>query len=314
MEAWSKQTIHLTVRLGEFRLLSWRLAACVHSEHFTRLPPSPAIPSELTQWFADSLDVVVARSHPVDTPLPKYSVLPQAIRYVPSSYQRYWVSLEDTFDAYLKKFSAKSRNTLMRKIKKFAEFSGGEIDWREYSKPGEMETFHRLGLEVSRKTYQERLLDCGLPAEQSFQESMIGLAKEGRARGYLLFHQEKPIAYIFCPVQEGVALYQYVGHDPDYQRWSPGTLLQYFALQRMFAADKVKIFDFTEGEGAHKAFFSTHSQHCADIYYFRRTLKNLIRVTLHAGSEGLSKGVVRVLDSLGIKSAVKKLLRANVKA
>ncbi|MEY3121915.1 MAG: hypothetical protein RI993_740 [Pseudomonadota bacterium] len=311
MEIWSRQTIDFTVRLGEIRLLSWQLTARVLKTHFTRLPSIPVIPSELSEWFDESLDVIVTRSHPVEAPLPKISALPQAIRYVPASYQRYWVSMEDTFDVYLKKFSAKSRNTLMRKIKKFTEFSGGEIDWREYRKPDEMQIFHQLGLEVSRKTYQERLLDCGLPAEQSFLDKIIELAKEDNAHGYILFHQKKPVAYIFCPIQEGVALYEYVGHDPDYQQWSPGTLLQYFALQRLFATGNVKIFDFTEGEGAHKAFFSTHSQYCADIYYFRQTLKNSARVRLHAGCDNLSKRIVQLLDFLKIKSVVKKLLRSH---
>lgn len=311
MGIWSRQTINFTVRLGEIKLLRWQLAARVLKTHFTRLPSIPVIPSELSEWFDESLDVVVTRSHPVEAPLPKISILPQAIRYVPASYQRYWVSMEDTFDAYLKKFSAKSRNTLMRKIKKFTEFSGGEIDWREYKKPDEMQIFHQLGLEVSRKTYQERLLDCGLPTEQSFLDKIIELAKEDSARGYILFHQEKPVAYIFCPIHESVALYEYVGHDPDYQQWSPGTLLQYFALQRLFIAENVKIFDFTEGEGAHKAFFSTHSQYCADIYYFQRTLKNSARVRLHSGCENLSKRIAQLLDFLKIKSVVKKLLRSH---
>lgn len=311
MEKWSRQTISFTNRLGEIKLFAWQLPAYVLRTHFTQLPENPVIPSELPEWFAHSLDVVVMRSHPLTAPLPRLSMLPQAIRYIPANYQRYWVVLEDTFDHYLKKFSAKSRNTLMRKIKKFVEFSGGEIDWREYRRPAEMLEFHRLALEVSQKTYQERLLDCGLPSNQSFRDAMIELAAADSTRGYILFHQEKPVAYIYCPIHEGIALYEYVGHDPEYQRWSPGTLLQYFALQSLFAADNVKIFDFTEGEGAHKAFFSTHAQYCADIYYFRRTLKNSARVRLHAGCENLSRGIVKLLDLFKLKSVVKKLLRVH---
>ena len=139
---------------------------------------------------------------------------------------------------------------------------------------------------------------------------MLELAATDNVRGYILFHQKKPIAYIYCPVHDKIALYEYVGHDPEYQRWSPGTLLQYYALQCLFAADHIKIFDFTEGEGAHKAFFATHAQYCADIYYFRRNLRNLTSVLLHMGVNALSSAVVWLLERLRLKAYLKKMLRS----
>jgi len=311
MEKWLRQSINFTVRLGEISLFTWPLSACVLKTHFTKLPAHPAVPAELPELFRDSVDVVVIRSHPAESSLTRLSLLPQAIQYVPSSYQRYWVVFDGDFENYLKKFSAKSRNTLLRKIKKFTEFSGGEIDWKEYCKPEEMYEFHKLAIEVSQKTYQERLLDCGLPTNQQFRENMLTLAAEDNVRGYLLFYQKKPIAYIYCPIQDGIALYEYVGHDPEYQRWSPGTLLQYFALQCMFTASHIKIFDFTEGEGAHKAFFATNNQYCADIYYFRRTWCNFIKVILHASSDKLSRAIVQVLERLKLKTYVKKIFRSR---
>jgi len=311
MENWTQQPVRFAARLGEMKFLSWKLPGYVLKTHFTQLPTYLAIPPALAEWFSHSTDVAVMRSHPIEVPLPRISLLPEAIRYVPTSYQRYWVALEGTFDAYLKKFSAKSRNTLLRKIKKFTEFCGGEIDWREYQRPDEMQAFHQLALAVSQKTYQERLLDCGLPAGEDFRNSIIALATADSARGYILFYQKNPIAYIFCPIQEGVALYEYVGHDPEYQRWSTGTLLQYFALQEMFAAGNIKIFDFTEGEGAHKAFFSTHSQYCADIYYFRRTVSNVVKIMLHAGTNSLSIVLVKLLEKLRLKTYIKKILRST---
>lgn len=310
MEKWFRQSINFTARLGEIRLVTWPLSAYVLKTHFTELPACPAVPVELSELFENSVDVVVTGSHPIESALSKLSILPQAIRYVPASYQRYWVVLDGGFENYLKKFSAKSRNTLLRKLKKFAEFSGGEIDWKEYCRPEDMYEFYKLAMEVSRKTYQERLLDCGLPSDQKFQENMLELAATDNVRGYILFHQKKPIAYIYCPVHDKIALYEYVGHDPEYQRWSPGTLLQYYALQCLFAADHIKIFDFTEGEGAHKAFFATHAQYCADIYYFRRNLRNLTSVLLHMGVNALSSAVVWLLERLRLKAYLKKMLRS----
>jgi CelD/BcsL family acetyltransferase involved in cellulose biosynthesis len=131
------------------------------------------------------------------------------------------------------------------------------------------------------------------------------------ARGYLLFHAEKPIAYIFCPAQDGNLLYQFLGHDPEYERWSPGTVLQYLALESLFAEGRFRTFDFTEGEGAHKEFFANRSVLCADIYYFRKSPKNYLIVGLHAGLYAASRGATRLLDRLGLKARIKKLIRSR---
>lgn len=310
-QEWVEKETHLKFRLGEITLFSWACPGLFLNGHFTALPDDPMKPSPPFDRFSPATEAIIMRSHPVAGDMPRLSVLPDAIRYVPSHYRRYWVDLQGEFEDYLKKFSSKSRNTLMRKIKKFAEFSGGEVAWQEYMDPDDMAEFHRLALEVSAKTYQERLLDCGLPGDAGFRDSMIRQAQQNQARGYILFHEKKPVAYIFCPVQDGVAIYEYVGHDPEFQRWSPGTVLQYFALESMFGNKKgITLFDFTEGEGPHKEFFSTHHKPCADIYYFRPVLRNRLLLALHAGMDSLSGTVVDLLERAGLKSYIKKLLRS----
>lgn len=310
-QEWIEKKTCLRFRLGEITLFSWTVPGLFLGDHFTTLPDDPMKPSPPFNRFSATTEVIVMRSHPVAGEMPGLSILPDAIRYVPLQYRRYWVDIQGGFEDYLKKFSSKSRNTLMRKIKKFAEFSGGEVVWREYMDPDEMAEFHRLALEVSAKTYQERLLDCGLPADDGFRDSMIRQARQNHARGYILFHESRPVAYIFCPVQDGVAIYEYVGHDPEFQRWSPGTVLQYFALESMFGNRKgITLFDFTEGEGPHKEFFSTHHKLCADIYYFRPVLWNRLLLALHAGMDSFSDGIVSLLERAGLKSYIKKLLRS----
>ena len=120
------------------------------------------------------------------------------------------------------------------------------------------------------------MLGTGLPDSSQFQNKMLDLANCGMARGYILFHGESPIAYLFCPAKDDILFYQYVGYDPGYKRWSPGTVLQYMVLERLFDESKFRLLDFTEGEGPHNEFFSTESTLCADIYYFRRTFRNFL--------------------------------------
>ena len=118
-----------------------------------------------------------------------------------------------------------------------------------------------------------------------------------------------PIAYIFCPVRDGILFYNYLGYDPEFRDWSPGTILQYLVLERLFSEGKFKMFDFTDGEGPHKEFFSTGNTWCADVYFLRRTVRNLLLLRLHSGLKTLSGATVKALDRLGVKSQIKKFIR-----
>ena len=131
------------------------------------------------------------------------------------------------------------------------------------------------------------------------------------ARGYLLMHERKPVAYIYSPCLDGILYYQFVGHDPEYNSFSPGTVLQYAVLEELFTSNGVSLFDFTEGEGRHKSFFSTDSIRCADIYYFRRSLRNRLVVRIHASVDGFSRGLGTLMDKIGLKAKLKRWFRRN---
>jgi len=233
------------------------------------------------------------------------------IRYVPSQYERFYVDLDRSTEEYLKTFSSKSRSTLKRKTRRFAEFSGGDIHWREYRRVHEMEEFYANARRVSAITYQEKLLNAGLPDSASFRKKMLELAERDQVRGYLLYHKEKPVAYLYTPITDEIARCDYLGFDPEYARWSPGVILQWLVLERLLDEQGVRTFDFLEGETASKRFFATGSQRCADIHFFKPSLKNILLVISHSMLDSLSAFLGVVLDRLRLKSRVKELIRGK---
>ncbi|HKX27552.1 MAG TPA: GNAT family N-acetyltransferase [Blastocatellia bacterium] len=310
-EPWVNKSIQLKFLMGEVFLFTVKLPALVFNAHFSNLTSDLNEPRLPVERFSSKMEAIMIRSHPVDQELPRLNRLDRTIRYVPAHYQHYYIDLQCTFSEYLAKFSSKSRSTLQKKVRKFAEFSGGEVCWREYRYPEDAETYYRLAREVSQKTYQERLLKVGLPDDDEFLREIKDLASRDQFRGYLLFHQEKPIAYLYCPIQDNILLYRNLGYDPEFRQWSPGTVLQYVVLERLFSEGKYRMFDFTEGEGQHKEFFSTGSIQCADIYYLRPTLRNLLLLRVHSGLKTFSSSTVKFLDRFGLKAKIKKLIRSK---
>jgi hypothetical protein len=167
------------------------------------LPPAEPLEPGCEGWMIRSLPVVAAQ--------PTVRLRSGFICYVPSQYPRHYIDLRLGFTAYQQRFSSKTRSTILRKVRKYAEHCGGEIDWRLYQAPEEMGEFFRLARIVSAKTYQEKLLDAGLPDSEDFVRSMEALAREGRVRAFILFDRERPVSYLYCPEQTGAIVYQYLG-------------------------------------------------------------------------------------------------------
>jgi len=311
MAAWTAQSTRLKFGVGDYVLMSVRFKALVFSGHFAELcglqqPMPPPVP------LPPGIDSVVIRSHPVADALPRISRSGEFLRYVPMTYKRYYTDLQSgTFQDYLKRHSSKSRATLVRKVKRFADASGGVIDYREYRLASEMATFYRLAWAVSRRSYQESLLASGLPSHEDFVGELKALAEQDLVRGYILSFEQRPIAYILCPALGDVLLYQYVGYDPAFARLSPGSVLQYCALETLFQQRRFRLFDFTEGEGQHKEFFASHATQCADIYYFKRSFQRSALVALHAGVFRCSRLAGRALASFHLKATFKKWLRQH---
>jgi CelD/BcsL family acetyltransferase involved in cellulose biosynthesis len=307
-------TIPLKFQLGEITIFERSLLFQVDRRHFTQYSSPLTGTDSIDVSLPPDADGVMIPSRPVLGRLAHCTKLSSAICYVPNQYERFYIDMTLGMDGYLQKFSAKSRSTIKRKLKKFSEFSGGTIDWKVYRTLDELLEFHKLARDVSRHTYQETLLDAGLPEDDEFVSHMRTLASAGKVRGFLLFHSGQAIAYLYCPVEGDIVIYNYLGYRAEYAKWSPGTVLFWLALEQLFAENRFRMFDFTEGGAevsatSHKRIFATGSQRCADILLVRRTLRNWLLVEAHLFLNTLSTSIVHALDSLGIKSAVKRFIR-----
>lgn len=264
------------------------------------LPPDPLM--EGSQGY-------VMRCLPIVAGLPVVSRTGDYLCYVPLQYQHCYIDLGMAFEDYKKKFSSKTRSTIKRKISKYAEHCGGSIRWKTYKIPGEMREFIRLARLVSKTTYQERLLDAGIPESEDFIIETESLANEERVRAYILFDGERPVSYLYCPAQDGVLSYAYLGYDLDYAHMSVGTVLLWLAVEQIFNEARFRYFDFTEGQSDQKRLFATHQKRCANVFWVKRTLRNTAVVYGQFVMDRFSKWLGESLHNIGVKAKIKRLLR-----
>lgn len=224
-------------------------------------------------------------------------------------YRRHYIDMTGSFEDYMARFSGKTRSTLRRKAKKLAEETGGTTI-TEHRSPAEIEAFLAAALPLSARTYQARLLDAGLPDSPEARRAMLEAAEDDRMRGFLLHAGLRPIAYLSLPVVGATLVYAHLGYDPDHARLSPGTVLQMEALERLFAEQRYRWFDFTEGDGAHKAMFGTGSAQCSSLVLLRPTLAN--RALL--ASRGAFDAGVAQAKALAERSGALAQIRARLRA
>jgi CelD/BcsL family acetyltransferase involved in cellulose biosynthesis len=309
-DSWERGPVALKFQLGDIVFAKAVLSLFRRSARLDEHPlddcDMPEPPPQL-----DGAHGYVVWSHPIAKKLPILRARSDAILYAPQQYRRFFVDLSGGFEGYMKTFSGKTRSGLRRKLRKFTEASGGIIDWKQYRTPDEVATFFSLAKSVSAKTYQERLLGVGLPADPTFIASACAMSKEDRVRAYLLFLHGKPIAYLYCPVSEQVVSYDRLGYNPAYASLSPGTVLQLLVLEALFS-EEFTTFDFTEGEGQHKEMFSTGSRLCGDVFVVCRRLVPISIIVLHHAMNRASATAGVTLDRLHLKSRMRRLIRGQL--
>jgi len=224
-------------------------------------------------------------------------------------FPRHYIDMTTGFDAYLARFSGKTRSTLRRKTRKLVSENGGTLEVRSFHRAEESKAFFSDALPLSARTYQDRLLDAGLPGDALFRAETERLAGQDALRAWVLYLAGRPAAYLYLPVIGDTVRYDFLGYDPARASLSPGTVLQMHALDELMAEDRFRWFDFTSGDGAHKRLFATGSVDCSTLVMLRGEWRN--RLTLAAG-DAIDAAVDRaghLADRWGIKAKLKGLLR-----
>lgn len=304
---------HLSFFFGDLRFYTRHFPAIVVRTPFNPDMEARDIPQPYFELFPSGIEAMFYRGIPISASLPTITNEKRWIRYVPRQLDHYYTDLRGTFEDYLKKFSKKTRSELRRQLKVFTKFCDGELDFRVYKTPSEMEEFQQLARALALKTYQERLFQGALPDTEKFKARTKALAHQDLVRGFLLFHSGVPVAYLYGAGSLGYIDYVFLGYDPQYKQWSPGTLLQYLVLEKLFEEKRFTFYywGYGEGEATSKVFFSTGRAMCADIYYFRPTLPNLLTAYVHRATSLLSKGTGEALNKVHLRRTLRRIIRRS---
>ena len=263
---WEIRSEVLHFQLGPFRLGEAKVKA------FTLVSNPFVIDAELEIPMAQAAGLgcraVVVSAMPVGKRFAPMCFDRGALRYAARYGDRYVVDLRGSFAEYIKKFSKKSRGNLQRAAKKFSKSNDAVAPILEFRSPSEIIVFRDIAVAISRTSYKSGPV-LGFREDESFARQIELDAVAGRVRGYVLMSGSQPAAYVFCRIDHDVIVYKHIGYDERFAQTSPGTVLLYLMLQRLFNEGEFRLLDFDSTEYyAYKEFFATRAVNCARVFWF----------------------------------------------
>jgi CelD/BcsL family acetyltransferase involved in cellulose biosynthesis len=230
---------------------------------------------------------------------------PEWLVYTPNfeSNRYLYVDMAMSYDEYVSKFKAKTRQTFRRKLRLLEREVGGRLDLIRVCSPDHVLQFLAGAHTIARRSWQQRLLDFDVDQVAGRQDLLEAMARRGVLRSYLLRSGEKALAYLVGFQLNGVFYFHETAFDEEYGHFSPGLALLYLIIKDCFEIDKPNIFHFGTGEMDYKTLLANRSGDEVTIMILRRSVANRAKVAVH---RGFRKGVEWIKSRIARKVAIQE--------
>ena len=203
------------------------------------------------------------------------------------------------------------RRAWVRRIfKKIEADHPAKVNYRFFSDSAEVDTMCRDAEQVAAKSYQ-RTLGVGFVCDDSSCQRLLHYAKLGILRGCILYVDGVPKAFWIGSVFKGRFFSAYLGHDPGFQKYEPGSLVFIKMLEKLCAEGAHQV-DLGQGEGFYKQRFANHCDMEACLYVLSPSLRSLMLNAGFSAGEALAIGAKKALSALNVLQSLKTKWRRRL--
>ncbi|HVI79734.1 MAG TPA: GNAT family N-acetyltransferase [Candidatus Acidoferrum sp.] len=231
------------------------------------------------------------------------------VLYLGKPYAHHFARLPNSFDAYLKQLSTRSRKSLQYSRNILRRECDGDVAVVCFDIIESVDRFLDDAIEISKKTYQWRLLGLGLRDREKLRTTFRFAAERGWLRCYILYCKSVPVAFMVGYQYANSFFYIDVGYDPEWAKFSVGSVLQREVMEDLYRRGNTpSVFDFSTGYGSHKSRFGKEAREEVNILLLPAALGNRMLAAAWRGVNTVSDTAVRSLDGLGMKQSLKKAI------
>jgi hypothetical protein len=237
------------------------------------------------------------------------SQIPRLLRSYKQKTELHWrFDLPPTIEEVLAMRNAKSRNRIKSYAKKLDKDYAGNVKTEIYTQSNDVDKILSDLETVAEKTYQ-RGLGAGFRYNEEWRKIMIYGFEKKYLRVYVLYVEDKPVAYGGGFLYGNTLFSSLKGYDPAFSRYRVGTNLMLSMFRDLCSLNVVKHVDYGFGDAEYKRSFSTECIDEQNIYIFSRSFRgfriNLLRTLILMSAE-ISD---RLVERMGLKDKIKKIRR-----
>jgi hypothetical protein len=167
-----------------------------------------------------------------------------------------YLLLPDSFENFLAGLPAKERQNIAYRQKRLLTKFSRNVHVRRFTGEDAVDDLISDIEEIARKTYQRSLGRGFTRASHAFLRAQ---ARNGSLRGYLLYIEERPAAYLVASWHHGILYGTFVGYDPQYAQFAPGKFLLMRSIEdclRASSAQRTILLDPGTGDEPYKHIFT----------------------------------------------------------
>jgi Acetyltransferase (GNAT) domain len=197
---------------------------------------------------------------------------------------RWLMDFPKGLDGFFMSLGRSQRSKLRRKYKKALNHFEGKMQIRCSHSLADLDLAISDVEEIASKTNQRRLFGSGFFDTPQIREQMAVAAGRGWLRIYILYLEEKPVAFWVGTLYERCLQADYVGYDPSWGEFSPGILLFLTILDDLRNED-IKTVDLGRGGTQLQQCFADLRRVESNVHIYASTLRgiklNLLRTAIH---------------------------------
>lgn len=225
-------------------------------------------------------------------------------------YRHRFAAISDSFEGFLKQLRAHTRADLRTNRKRFIAHVQQNYRTRCFRTRAEVSEFLAESMELSRKTYQYQLLGSGLRDREMLERCYLAASELGWFRSYVLYANEKPIAFHVGYVYHGRFHSAVIGYDPEWARHHVGIFLFTEIIADLAASNgAIKEFDFGNDDDVYKERLSTGFRLEGYFYLIPAHFRGSLMARSMRITNMVSAALGAVLGRFGIRTKVRDLLR-----
>jgi hypothetical protein len=200
-------------------------------------------------------------------------------------------------------FSGKNKREARRKTRLLERAFPGKARFKVFSGYEEMDDGLRDASAVDLTTWQHSLR-CSLLDAPRVPEDLTFCAQRGWLRIYLMYVEERPVAFFIGKQYKDMFYSQFAGYRPDFAGYSVGSLLTTWAFENL-AATGVTGIDLGEGGQEHNRRWGCEIREIETVHLYSPTLRGQCLRMFFTVTETVRSRGRQTRDVLGLNRAAR---------